>query len=322
MNFAILRRPRTQAVLDGTIEIDGLSPRWLVSSDPLGWALPPYEQHRDLASANLDGGEMSISSFLQAKSRGAPLAALPIFLKRGLVQRSLFCSADSLLSPPEQLGGKRVGLVSYTSSMAVWMRGILRDGYGVASSEIQWFILSGSSPDTRSLTIPAEFTTETIRAWEELDGYSHPLDRREAFLLSLLNRGALDAVVSFQARIDCERIRPLLQEGQLWSHPLNLQIYPINHLFVIKTALIRDAPTIIESLLSAFREARRLWMSYQPRKEQTAFEREMEMLGYDPFAYHFGDVEKKTLETFVGYLQKEKLISRRLGLDELFYGGL
>ena len=265
---------------------------------------------------------MSISSFLQAKSRGAPLVALPIFLKRGLVQKSLFCSVDSLLSSPEQLGGKRVGLVSYTASMAVWVRGFLSEGYGVASSQIQWFTLSGSSPDTQSLTIPEEIATETIQAWEELDGYSHALDRREAFLLSLLNRGMLDAVVSFQARIDCEWIRPLLHENQLWSHPLNSQIYPINHLFVVKTALVRDAPTIAESLLSAFRKARSLWMSYQSQQERTAFEREMAVLGYDPFAYHLGDVEKKTLETFVGYLQKDKLISRRPGLDELFCGGL
>ena len=322
MNFAILRRPRTQAVLDGTIKLDRLSPRWLASSDPLGWALPPQEQHRDLASSDLDGGEMSISSFLQAKSRGAPLVALPIFLKRGLVQRSLFCSADSPLSSTEQLGSKRVGLVSYTSSMAVWMRGVLDEGYGIASPEIQWLTLSGSSSDTQSLTVPEEFAAETIQAWEELDGYSHALDRREAFLLSLLSRGTLDAVVSFQARIDCERIRPLLQEDHLWSHPLNSQIYPINHLFVVKTALVRDAATIVESLLSAFRKARSLWMNYQPPDERVAFERETTMLGYDPFAYHLGDVEKKTLETFIGYLQKEALISRRFGLKELFCSGL
>ncbi len=90
MNFAILRRPRTQALLDGIIRCERVSIRWLPVSDPLGWALSPREKHRDLASGNVDGGETSISSFVQAKSRGAPLVALPIFLKRGLVQRSLF----------------------------------------------------------------------------------------------------------------------------------------------------------------------------------------------------------------------------------------
>jgi 4,5-dihydroxyphthalate decarboxylase len=321
MDIAILRRPRTQALLDGTIRLTGTSARWLPVSEPLGWALPPSEKHRDLASGEVDGGEMSISSFVQAKSRGAPLVALPIFLKRGLVQRSLFCSKVSPLSSPEQLVGKRVGLVSYTSSMAVWMRGVLMDCYELASSSVQWFTLSGSSPNGQSLTIPDEFSEEKIPAWEELDGYPHPLDRRETLLLSLLDRGALDAVVSFQARIDCQRIRPLLHENSLWSHPLNSQIYPVNHLFVVKTDFVQEFPAIAESLLSVFREARGLWTNYRPRGEHEAFEREMAKLRYDPFEYRLGEVEKTTLETFVGYLQREKLISRNLELDELFYRG-
>jgi 4,5-dihydroxyphthalate decarboxylase len=322
MNIAILRRPRTQALLDGTKRLSGPSARWLPVSEPLGWALPPSEKHRDLASGEVDGGEMSISSFVQAKSRGAPLVALPIFLKRGLVQRSVFCSKESPLSSPEQLVGKRVGLVSYTSSMAVWMRGAFKDGYGLASSSVQWFALSGSFPKTQSLTIPDDFSEEKIPAWEELDGYPHQLDRRETFLLSLLDRGALDAVVSFQARIDCQRIRPLLHENRVWFHPLNSNIYPVNHLFVVKTDVVQEFPAIAESLLSAFREARGLWTNYQPRGAREAFEREMAKLGYDPFNYRLGEVEKKTLKTFVDYLEREKLISRKHALDELFYRGI
>ena len=321
VNLAILRRPRTQALLDGTIKLAGFSARWIPASDPLGWALPPSEQHRDLASGAVDGGEMSISSFVQAKSRGAPLVALPVFLKRGLAQRSVFCPVDSALSSPGQLVGRRVGLVGYTSSMAVWARGVLRDGYGVASSSVEWFTLSGSSPNAQSLSIPDEFSGKGIQAWEELDGYPHELDRRETFLLSLLDRGSLDAVVSFQARIDCERIRPLLHEDNLWSHPLNSQIYPINHLLVVKADIVHDLSTIAESLLSAFRAARKLWTAYQPEEERKVCEREIAKLGYDPFAYRLGDVEKKTLETFVGYLESETLINRWLEVDELIYGG-
>lgn len=319
MNFAILRRPRTQAILDGTIRPAGLPARWLPVSDPLGWALSPHEKHRDLASGNVDGGEMSISSFVQAKSRGAPLLALPIFLKRGLAQRSLFCPVGSPLTSPEQLIGKKIGLVSYTSSMAVWTRGILRDGYGVDSAKVQWFTLTGSSNDSHSLNIPDNFSAENIWAWEELDGYPHPLDRRESFLLSLLDRGTLDVVVSFQARIDGAHSRPLLDENSLWSHQRNSRIYPINHLFVVHTDLIREFPAIAESLLSAFMEARRHWTNFHPPCEREVFESEMANLGYDPFAYRLSEVEKTTLEAFVGYLEREKLISRKLGSDELIH---
>jgi 4,5-dihydroxyphthalate decarboxylase len=321
MNFAVLRRPRTQALLDGAIQVDAPSVRWLPVSDPLGWALPSREKHRDLAAADLDGGEMSISSFVQAKSRGAPLAALPIFLKRGLVQRSLYCPVGSPLNSPDKLVGKRIGLVNYTSSTAVWMRGFLCDAYGLDASSVQWLTLTGSSDNAQSLRIPDELLTENIQAWEELDGYPHELDRRESFLLSLLDRKALDAVVSFQVKIENERIRPLLHEDEIWSCPLNRQIYPINHLFVIKTDAIAKFPAIAESLLLSFRDARRLWTNYQPLAERQAFESELAKLGYDPFAYCLTEVEKTTLQTFVGYLEKEKLMAPKLRLDELFHGG-
>jgi 4,5-dihydroxyphthalate decarboxylase len=296
--------------------------RWFTVSDPLGWGLPPGDKQRDMDAGELDGGEMSISSFVQAKSKGAPLVALPIFLKRGLAQRSIFCRVDSFLNSPEQLLGKRVGLVSCISSMAVWVRGILSDGYGVPVSKVKWLTLSGSFPETQSLTIPAEFSAQRIQAWEELDGYPHDLDRREAFLLSMLERGMLDAVVSFQARIDCERVRPLLDETSLWSTPLNSRIYPINHLFVVKTEVARRFPDMTESLLSAFREARGAWTAYRPDSAREASEREIAHLGYDPFAYRLGDIEKTSLETFVDYLQRENLIPRKVGLEELFHVAL
>jgi 4,5-dihydroxyphthalate decarboxylase len=317
MNFAILRRPRTQALVDGTIGCGAPPVRWLSLSDPLGWALPSHERHRDLSVANLDGGEMSISSFVQAKSRGARLTALPVFLKRGLVQRSLYCNVDSSLASPDQLVGKKVGLVSYTSSMAVWARGVLNDAYALAASSVQWLTVTGSSDCAQTLQIPDEFSAEKIQAWEELDGYPHELDRRESFLLTLLEREILDAVVSFQARIDCAQIRPVLPEDRLRSHPLNSQIYPINHLLVVKTDVLDEFPTLGKSLLSAFRNARQLWANYQQPADRQVFELEMKKLGYDPFAYYFGNVEKATLDTFVGYLTKENLIDREIRLDQL-----
>ncbi|MDH3444775.1 MAG: hypothetical protein OEN50_12670, partial [Deltaproteobacteria bacterium] len=219
MNFAILRRPRTQSLLDGKVEVEGFPVQWVPTTDPLGWGLSPYESHRDLRNGRFHGGEMSISSFIQAKSQGAPLLALPVFLKRGLVQRSIFCSAESLLRSPEQLNGKRLGLVSYSSSMAVWVRGVLAAEYGVPSLSVRWFALSGSSREIQTLKIPDDFSGGEVQAWEELDGYPHDLDRRERFLLSLLESGELDAVVSFQARIASDKIRPLApDEDQLWSH--------------------------------------------------------------------------------------------------------
>ncbi len=326
LNFAVLSRPITQALLDGRLKSGGLPIHWLPTTSPLGVGLSPIND-RSILPGGFVGGEMSISSFMQAKSRGAPLLALPIFLKRGLAQRSLFCSLESAFDSPQQLTGKRLGLVNYTSSMPTWMRGVLDEEYQLSRSSPLWITLSPSSPEAHdemtAIQIPEGFVGEEMEAWEELDGYSHKLDRRERFLLSLMEKGEADAVISYQVRIESNRFRPLLQtEDGFWSHYRRRGVYPINHIFVVQEDLVSEIPNICEILLSTLRQARKLWVDYLPKENRVAMEYEMDKLGWDPFAYRLGEVERRTLETFVDYLLKDKMIFRRLSLKEIFHAGL
>jgi 4,5-dihydroxyphthalate decarboxylase len=286
MKFAVLSRPRTQALLDGRLKSGGVPIHWFPTTSPLGVGAPAGENDRGNLPGGFVGGEMSISSFMQAKSRGAPLLALPIFLKRGLAQRSLICSLESVFDSPQQLKGKRLGLVNYTSSMPTWMRGVLDEEFQLSRSSLLWITLSRSSPETHDevtvVEIPNEFMGEEIEAWEELDGYSHKLDRREHFLLSLLEKGEVDAVISYQVKIGSNRIRPLLRtEDEFWSHYLRGGIYPINHIFVIHEDLASKNPDIGEILLSTLREARKLWVDYLPEEKRKAMENEIDKLGWD-----------------------------------------
>ncbi len=324
MKFAVLSRPRTQALLDGRLKSGGLPIHWLPTTSPLGVGIPAGENDRGILPGGFVGGEMSISSFMQAKSRGAPLLALPIFLKRGLAQRSLLCSLESAFDSPQQLRGKRVGLVNYTSSMPTWMRGVLDEEYQLSRSSPLWITLAPPSPETHNemtvIQVPKEFVGEEMEAWEELDGYSHKLDRREHFLLSLLKKGEADAVISYQVRIGSNQFRPLLQtEDGFWSHYHRRGVYPINHIFVVHKELVSKTPNIGQVLLSTLREARKLWVEYLPKEKRGAMEYEMDRLGWDPFAYRLGEVEKRTLEIFIDYLLKDKMISRRIPLEELFH---
>ncbi len=324
MKFAVLTRPRTQALLDGRLESESLPIHWVSTTSPLGVGVPAEENERGILSGGFVGGEMSISSFLQAKARGAPLLALPIFLKRGLPQRSLICSSGSTLNSPQQLVGKRLGLVNYTSSMPTWMRGILEEEYLLSRSSLQWIALSPSSPpaydEMRVIQIPDDFVGEEVEAWEELDGYTHQLDRRERFLLSLLEKRELDAVISYQVRIGSHGFKPLLPtEDGLWSHYQRKGVYPINHIFVVQEEIISKTPNLDGVLLSALREARELWVDYLPKENRGFMENEINRLGWDPFAYHLGEVERTTLETLVEYLLKDKMISRRISIEELFH---
>jgi len=322
VKFALLSRPRTQALLDGTLKSQGLPVEWLPVSAPLGWAPPTGEEYRSLSSGQFDGGEMSISSFVETKAQGAPIVALPVFLKRGLVQRSLFCPVDSALAAPAQLVGKRVGLVHYTSSMATWMRGILEQEYSLPRSGPAWFTLTPSATRTgfkpTLLEMPSGYAGAHSRAREELDGYSHELEQPEAFLLSLMKQGELDAVVSYQTRLEAKDIQTLLSTEELFESPdRGNGVYPINHIFVVRESTLKEFPGIGNSLWSILNEARKLWRNYLPQAEREPMEKELARLGWDPFAYRLGDLEKHTLETFVDFLLDEKRITRRLAVEEL-----
>ncbi|NIO12155.1 MAG: hypothetical protein GTO40_30680 [Deltaproteobacteria bacterium] len=71
-------------------------------------------------------------------------------------------------------------------------------------------------------------------------------------------------------------------------------------------------------LLQALREARKLWVDYLPKDERRTMETEMANLGWDPFAYRLGDVERRTLATFINYLVDDGLITQRIPVEELF----
>lgn len=323
MNFALLSRPRTQAILDRKVNFAGLPIAWHSLTAPLNWVPAPEQTGAGMLAGGFDGGEMSIASFVQARSRGAPLLALPVFLKRGLVQRSLFRTIDAPLRFPEQLQGRRVGLVGYGSSMAIWMRGVLAEEYHVPRSSVAWFAVTSSSQTTKIsptvLEIPPDFTAEDVIAWEELDGYPHKLDRKECFVLSLLESGQLDAAVSFHAKIVSAKVAPLVKtEDELWLHYQRTGIYPVNHIFVLRKELLLRFPHLVDALLAGFREARNDWMRYFRDGDRRAMEKEIERLGWDPFAYRLTEVERKTLEAFITYLAEENLISEKLSCDELF----
>ena len=96
-----------------------------------------------LAERRYECCEFSLANYIILKDRKADwLHAMPIFPYRAFRHSTLYVRADSPLKGPADLRGKRVGVPDYSMTAAVWTRGILKEQYGVDSSEIQW-IASG-----------------------------------------------------------------------------------------------------------------------------------------------------------------------------------
>src|SRR5262245_42270690 len=76
---------------------------------------------RDLAFAV---AELALMTFLMARSRGVPLVLLPVVLfSRNPLQ--YLVQLERGARHPIDLAGKRIGVRSYTTTTAVWVRGLL-----------------------------------------------------------------------------------------------------------------------------------------------------------------------------------------------------
>lgn len=124
--------PHTRPLKDGTVPAAGVDCRYPESSP-----LPPAfaRMVRDLA---YDICEMPMATYLQARDAGIPLTLLPVVLVGSTHHRSLTRLPEGPELGPEDLVGRRVGVRAYGQTTGLWVRGWLREEYGVKSSDITW----------------------------------------------------------------------------------------------------------------------------------------------------------------------------------------
>src|SRR5688572_27397380 len=123
---------RTHPLIDGSIKPEGLELNWLV--------LPHHEiWTRMLNHYEFDASEISLSSYLIARTFGKPLIAVPIFPARAFRHSYIFINTRSGIEDPRDLAGKRIGLAEFQQTATVWVRGILQHEYGVPLEKIRWF---------------------------------------------------------------------------------------------------------------------------------------------------------------------------------------
>src|ERR1700740_1435054 len=88
--------------------------------------------------AKYDLAELAIVTYVQAKSYNKPYVLLPaVVVSRGQHHTIAYNPERGELKPSD-LNGKRVGVRAYTVTTGVWVRGILREEYGVDEKKIHW----------------------------------------------------------------------------------------------------------------------------------------------------------------------------------------
>jgi len=265
---------------------------------------------------------MSLSSYTVTLGReNPPFIAIPVFPSRFFRHSCIYFNADSGIREPKDLKGKRIGTPEYQMTAPVWIRGILRDEYGVKVTDPH-YLTGGEEEPGRSeklkLDLPPEIRVEPIAG--------------DKTLSRMLETGELDAL--YTARMPStyrggegkvQRLFPNFHEVER-EYYRRTKIFPIMHTVVIRREVYDENPWVAQSLMKAFTLAQR--EIYADMHETGALkfmlpwllhhvEETEKIMGKDYWPYGF-QPNRAVLETFLRYHHEQGLSKPRLKPEELF----
>src|SRR6202161_1949917 len=134
LTLAITSNPRTWPIIDGRVKLDGI--------DFAKTVLGPAEMFwRQLSFAEFDVSEMSMSELMMIRARGDErFIGMPVFTTRRFYHTGILVRKDAGIDSPAGLKGRRIGVPEYVQTSALWSRGVLENEFGVAPSDMTFFM--------------------------------------------------------------------------------------------------------------------------------------------------------------------------------------
>jgi len=284
-----------QPLREGAVKIPGCSTEFV--------RLKPGEMtKRAFDDPQFDVAELSIAQYITLRVKGASnYVIMPIFVYHTFAHRMLYVPTGGEIRTPQDLRGRRLGISGYDSSANTWLRGILKDEYGLQPSDIQWVQLKPEHPRP-PFQPPAGVTLET-KAGESL--------------VDLLERGEIDALASSRAPANTA-VKPMFPdvEATVDDYFKRTGIYPIMHVMGIRTALAERHPQLPGTVYRAFLEAKNRALAAGSMPPRVT--RMRRVLGDDPLPYGLKEPNRKTLEAFARYHFEQGASPRRYEFAEWF----
>lgn len=325
LSFATRINERVRPLVDGTIRPDGIE---LVPT----LSHPGETFWRQLRFGDFDVSEMSLSSFLIAKSRGSDLVAIPAFPSRRFFHIELDARADAGIASPADLAGKRVGIPEYQQTAALWLRAILQHDFGVHPSSIHWYMERApelSHGGATGFVPPPGITLDRIAPTESIASML-AAGHLDAGLVRANRAVGADNVIERSQRIPgsggpaatIPAFGDGIAEGRRFFDRHGF--IPINHTYVIRGELLERHPWIALNLYKAFLAAKEA-AERDPLEDVPlglVFRAEFlsmvtSWFGADPFPYGVR-ANRRVLELMIGYSQEQGFIPAPLDVDGLF----
>lgn len=297
---------------DGTVSTSGqldLPPLQVGQNVTLRDGVGRHE--RMLRDGEFDAAEVSLSSYVMAKARGMAFTAIPVFPRRLFSRSQMFVNADSEITSPHDLAGRRVGLQSFQTTLAVRAKGDVAHECGTSLKDITWCM---KDAETVSFEPGTEFAVERLPA--------------DADMGRLLAAGEIDALFfSRMPKSPPGRLRrlfpdPIAEEARYFG---KFGFWPIMHVIALRDDVVARAPDAPQLLVNAFAEAKRIWAEYTEDPNwsniawaRQAVERQRELLTDDPWPIGLG-ANLDDLRQFVTYSRDQGLIDAEVPVESLFH---
>ena len=267
-----------------------------------------------MGSPDADVYEAANPGFIIQKDRGANHLGLPIFPRRKFFHQLILTRKEARISSFEDFAGKKVGILRwYQHAMGVWVRGYLKEKYRIDPKEMFWFT-----------------ERPNLFPMDEAKGVSVTLIPDRKNLVQMLVDGELDILCHENAHRmlleyqNLKRVFPNFKEDEV-SYFKETGFFPINHVLVVKKEIVNKNPWVVPNLVSAFEKAKQMALDTLDGDNSLLsspwiaplLEEQSRLLKRDMFPYGL-ESNRRELETHIGYLHDQGLISRVMALDEIF----
>jgi len=316
---------RVEPLMNGTIKAEGIE---IIPT----YSHPSETFWRQLNFQEFEVAEMSMSSYLIARSRGVDMIALPVFPSRRFFHAEQSYHVDSGIKEPSDIIGKRIGVGEYQQTAALWARGVLDHDFGVSQYKVHWYMertdelshggATGFSPPPGISfhRIPPNKSMATMLVNHEID--VAPIGGHLSRAVNVIDRSTHIR----GSDGDWSKVKPLFPDeiAEAKRFVAKYGFVPVNHTYIIRGDVHRANPGLAIKLYNAF-------VTAKAQAAETILERipaalvfsqeflsmTRDILGDDPFPYGI-KANKAMLDTIAGYSHEQGLTPRKMNVEELF----
>ncbi len=305
LTLACTSSDRTRPLMDGRVSVPGCDITFLPGE-------PEDIFRRALRDRAFDVSELSMGSHIVTTARGdSPYIGVPVFLSRAFRHSGVYIRADRGIRSAADLAGRTVALPEFQQTAALWVRGFLREQYGVDTRSIRW----RSGGERVAIARPpghdlAPLGDDPERALEagEVDALIGPRIPRA------LGKGAI------------ARLWPdYAAEEKSWFGKTGF--FPIMHCLAVRRDVAEAHPWLPVELQRAFTRARDISLAELQLVNvlrvslpwiAAAYDEQAAAMGGDPWPYGFAR-NRDEIAAMIRFAAADGLTGRAMEPEELFH---